>query len=259
MNRSLLLQFTRQDLVDRHAGSSLGALWTLLLPLSQILIFSLVFSKIMGMKLHSMGMGPASEYSYSIYLIAGLLPWLAFANTINRCAGVYQEKAGLISKVQLSLMGLPLYIPVSESVLYAIGMSFFAIFLLAVGFPISWQWLWLPLLFALVMLVAFTVGLASAILNVFIRDTRELVGLVMQIAFWATPIVYVADMIDVSWHWLFDVNPMFHLISAFRRVIVEGQAPDALPLLMIAAVTALLLGCTVMVGRRLERDIRDFI
>jgi lipopolysaccharide transport system permease protein len=259
MNRSLLLQFTRQDLIDRHAGSSLGALWTLLLPLSQILIFSLVFSKVMGMKLQAMGMGPASEYSYSIYLIAGLLPWLAFANTVNRCVGVFQEKASLISKVQLSLLRLPLYIPLTESILYLIGMGFFAAFLLVVDFPFSWTWLWLPLLMAMVMLLAFTLGLAGAVLNVFIRDTRELVGLVMQIAFWATPIVYVSDMIDSSWHWLFEGNPMFHLISAIRLVLIEGQAPPLMPLLIIALASLALLAFTCFIGKRLERDIRDFI
>ena len=83
--------------------------------------------------------------------------------------GVYQEKASLISKVQLSLLRLPLYIPLTESILYVIGMGFFTLFLLAVDFPFSWAWLWLPVIMALVMLLAFTLGLAGAVLNVFIR------------------------------------------------------------------------------------------
>src|SRR5690606_1452611 len=89
VNPGLLLHFVRQDLVDRHAGSALGALWTLLLPLANILIFTLVFSRIMGARLEMLGMESLGPYSYSVYLVTGLLAWNCFANTLIRITQVF--------------------------------------------------------------------------------------------------------------------------------------------------------------------------
>src|SRR5690606_40571368 len=75
MSPALLLHFVRQDLVDRHAASALGALWTLLIPLANILIFTLVFSRLMGARLEMLGMQSLGAYSYSVYLVTGLLAW----------------------------------------------------------------------------------------------------------------------------------------------------------------------------------------
>ena len=79
MNLPLLLHFVRKDLIDRHAASALGALWTLLLPLANILIFTLVFSQIMGARLETMGMEYLGSYGYSVYLVTGLLAWICFS------------------------------------------------------------------------------------------------------------------------------------------------------------------------------------
>ena len=259
INVPLLRQFVRQDLVDRHASTSLGMLWTFLLPLSQILIFTLIFSSIMGLRLESMGMEQLGRFSYSVYLVTGLLAWLAFAATVNRCGGVYQEKASLITKVRLPLHTLPLYVPVTETVIYLIGMGFFALFLLAIGFSWSITWLWWPVVFAVLMLLAYGIGLAVAVLSVFLRDLREVVGIVLQIGFWLTPIVYVKDMVPAEWHWLYAINPIYHLIEALRSSMILGQMPSLMPLASIAVVAALLVVVATWAGRRLERDIRDFI
>src|SRR5690606_20456211 len=116
MNITLLLHFVRQDLVDRHAASALGALWTLLLPLVNILIFTLVFSRIMGARLEGMGVESLGRYGYSVYLVVGLLAWNCFAATLNRTTQVFHEKAALIGKVRMSLFSLPLYVLISETI-----------------------------------------------------------------------------------------------------------------------------------------------
>lgn len=259
MNSSLLLQFSRQDLIDRHASSSLGALWTVLVPLTQILIFTLIFSNVMGLKLQAMGMDDLGQYSYSVYLVTGLLAWFAFAGTVNRVSQVYQEKAGLISKVQLPLMTLPLYIPITETVIYLIGMSFFGIFLLLIDFQWHLTWLWWPVIYLVMQLLAYSIGLLAAILSVFIRDVRELVGLLMQVGFWLTPIVYVADLVPEAWRAVFSANPVYHLIEGLRSAMIMGETPALLPLAVITLGSLALLAATIRLGHRLERDMRDFI
>src|SRR5690606_9780429 len=187
MSPALLLHFVRQDLVDRHAASALGALWTLLIPLANILIFTLVFSRIMGARLEMLGMESLGAYSYSVYLVTGLLAWNCFANTLIRITQVFHEKANLIGKVRLSLFSLPLFVLVSETVVYLISMGFVVVFLWLIDFSWSWQWLWLPLIFAAQMVLAYGLGLICAVLSVFLRDIKEFVGVVTQFWFWMTP------------------------------------------------------------------------
>ena len=259
MNLSLLLHFVRQDLVDRHAGSALGWLWTLIVPLANILIFTLVFSRIMGARLEMLGMESLGEYSYSVYLVTGLLAWNCFANTLVRITQVYHEKANLIGKVRLSLVSLPLYVLISETIVYVISMSFFAVFLILIDFQWTWHWLWLPLIFAVVMLLGFGLGLIFAVLSIFLHDVRELVGVITQFWFWMTPIVYVVNILPEAWLSLFAVNPIFHTTHALRDALILGAAPDLTPLFAVGAIGFVLLGIGLFITRKLERDIRDFL
>ena len=105
----VILHLTRQDLIDRHSGSLLGAAWTFIAPLVNILVFVLVFSRIMGAKLEGFG-AEIDQYSYSIYLICGVLAWSAFANSLGRITNLYKDQSHLVTKVNVSLLALPLAI-----------------------------------------------------------------------------------------------------------------------------------------------------
>jgi len=259
MNITLLLHFVRQDLIDRHAASALGALWTLLLPLANILIFTLVFSRIMGARLETLGMEYLGQYSYSVYLVCGLLAWNAFAATLTRITQVFQEKAGLITKVNISLFTLPLYVVVSETIVYLISMGFFVVFLLFIDFQWTLAWLWLPLIFAVQQVLAYGLGLLCAILSVFLRDIRELVTVVTQLWFWLTPIVYVLSILPERWTEIFTWNPIYHTTTAYRDTLILGQMPDLAALGWVLGLGLALLAGALWMGRQLERDIRDFL
>ena len=254
----ILRGFVRQDLIDRYSGSLLGGAWSLVMPLIQILIFTLIFSKIMGMKLAMFG-AELTEYGYSIYLVAGVLAWNAFSTTLARTSGVFLDKAGLIKKVPLSLKLLPLYIPISETVIFLIAYSFFAAFLWLIGYSFSLFWLWLPLIYFLHQLMAWAAGFFFAILSVFIRDTRQLVDVCLQVWFWGTPIVYVLDIVPERMQNLMDWNPAYWFINSYHRVILQQQAPEFNYLLLCAVSGLLFLTLAYVLLNKLERDIRDFI
>lgn len=157
MNNALLINLARQELVDRYAGSVLGSGWAILRPLVNILIFVLVFSKVMGARLALLG-SPPSEYSYSIYLVSGLLVWNAFSETILRITTVFQDKAALIGKIKLSLPQLPFFIITTEAVIYVLSMAFFAVFLLSIDYPVGWHWAWLLVIFLVQQVLAYALG-----------------------------------------------------------------------------------------------------
>lgn len=258
MNIALLLNFARQDLIDRYAGSVLGGAWSFILPFVNILIFALVFSKIMGARLESFGQ-EFSQYGYSIYLIAGILPWNSFANTIARTTTVYRDKANLLAKVNVGLKSLPLYMLVTEAFIYFISMLFFAGFLLLIGFPVDAYWYLIPLVYAIQQLFAYALGFILAVLSVFIRDIREFITVIIQLWFWLTPIVYVVTILPEGLFRLASFNPFFVLVNAYRDLIIYHRLPNfnGLALLFLAGILLLLLA--IWLCNKLERDLRDFL
>jgi lipopolysaccharide transport system permease protein len=258
LNIALILTFTRQDLVDRYSTSLLGGVWTLINPLVQILIYTLIFSKIMGARLSDLG-AEFNEYGYSIYLVPAVLTWGAFGNTLNRVTTIFQDKAGLIGKVSLSLRALPLYILLSETIVFLISMSLFAIFLLLIGYPITWMWLLLIPVFMVQQLLAYSLGFGAAVLGVFVRDVVELVRITVQLWFWLTPIVYVLAILPQRTQDLLAWNPMTHFVTAFREIILYARIPDVEALAVLLGVGLFLLATALYGFKRLEKELRDFI
>jgi len=255
---SVILAFTRQDLIDRYSGSVLGGFWLLLMPLVNILIFTIVFSNIMGARLVMAGM-PEGGYNYSLYLVSGLLAWHCFANTVTRITNVYQDKAGIIGKVNVSLPVLPVYLLLSEAMIYLLSMLFFLVFVFWVDHPLGVSLLALPVVFLLQSLIAYSLGLLFATLAVFIRDIRELVGIVFTVWFWLTPIVYVANILPEGWGRLLSYNPVSFFIGAYRDIILLNQLPSGHFLLAATLVGGFLFILARYVHQRLQQDIRDFI
>jgi len=255
VNLTLLANFAKQDLVDRYAGSLLGAGWTLIWPLVNILIFTLIFSGLMSARLP----GVSSPYSYSIYLISGLIAWLAFANTVIRSTSVFADKSAIITKIRIQLPHLPLYIVLSESMTYVISLVLFIGFLLLTGTPLAKTIILVPFVFLLQQIFAYALGFFFAIFNVFSKDAKEFVGVLFQVWFWLTPIVYVDVILPETVQKLLVYNPAYAFIKAYHDIFVFGVLPDTQRLIYLALFTHVLLMLVYVFFKKLEKDIRDFI
>ncbi|MGH1462402.1 MAG: ABC transporter permease [Neptuniibacter sp.] len=248
----------KQDLVSRYSGSILGGAWSFVMPLVNILIFVVIFSKIMGARLEMLG-GEFAEYSYSIYLVSGILAWTAFSNTVSRVTNIFTEKASLIGKVNISLLQLPTYIVLTETVIFAISYLFFLAFILIIGFPLSEYALLIPFVFIVQQILAYAIGFICAVIGVFIKDVKELVGVGMHLWFWLTPIVYVVDILPEHVRIFFMMNPIYHIMTAYRDLLMYQKLPDLLPLTIILVLAVSMLMAGIYLCKKLERDIRDFI
>src|SRR5579885_427532 len=166
----LLWQMVATDLRGRYVGSSLGLLWSVIHPLVMIVIYTVVFSQVMGARLA----GSTDPYAYGIYLCSALFPWTAFQEVVTRATTIFPDNAGLVRKVA------------------------FPIFLVAVlltGHRLHPTVLvWAPLI-ALQLAFGLGLGMIFSVVHVFLRDTAQLVAVGLQVAFWATPIVYVDDVL----------------------------------------------------------------
>nr|WP_298410272.1 ABC transporter permease [uncultured Halomonas sp.] len=252
----VILHLARQDLIDRHSGSLLGATWTFIGPLVNILVFVLVFSRIMGAKLEGFG-AEIDQYSYSIYLICGVLAWTAFANSLARITNLFRDQSNLVTKVNISLPALPLAVLLAETIVYIISMCFFIGFLVLIGFPITLYWLGVPLVFALQCISVYAVGLGLAVMAVYLKDIKEVVAVVLQVWFWITPIVYVPEIIP-PWAlpWM-QLNPFYTLVNSYRDLIMYQRLPDLSHIALFALVTAGVLSLSLWLLGRTERDLRD--
>jgi len=256
MTPALLWSFTRQEIVDRYAGSALGFTWALLQPIAMLFIFMVIFSQLMGARLQ----GASSVNAYGIYLATGVLPWMAFANTLSRTATVYVDKAGIIGKVRLSLPSLPLFIGLSESITFSIATLLFVAFLLVSGTDLQRELILLPWILLIQQTLALGLGMILGALHVFLRDIREFIALFMQLWFWLTPIVWVGNALpEPTLDILRWINPAIPLIETWHAIL-GGYGEVPYPALMGTTVLAY---ATLMFGywliRRLEKDIRDFL
>ncbi len=255
MKTSLIIEYARRDLSERFAGSEIGGLWNVVWPLVNIAIYTIIFSKIIGARLP----GDSSAYSYSIYLVAGLLPWNTFSSTITRITTVFVQKRAILTKIRVSLPYLPIYIVLSEAFIYFVSMMIFIVYVILTGYEISEYIFFVPLIFAVQQIFAFSVGFFCAIFYVFMRDIGEVVSIVMQIWFWFTPIVYVVTILPETLQPLFRYNPACAFINSYQQIFLFNQPPFLRNLIFLAIIAHIILIAAYLIYLKLEKDIRDFV
>jgi len=255
LNASFILEITKRDFAERFAGSVLGSLWAIIWPLVNLFIYIVIFGKMMGARLP----GSSDMNAYGIYLAAGLIPWTSFAGTISRSASAFLDKKHIITKINTSLPSLLLHINLSEIITYLLSMVFLFVFLAFQDYSFHKSLLLLPFIYYLQQLLAFGLGLFSAVLTVFIRDVREITGVILQLWFWFTPIVYVFSILPGFVKKIIVYNPAYILIESYQRIFVFNDYPSFHSLIILTIITHFILFFSYIMFRYLEKDIRDFL
>ncbi|WP_095110131.1 ABC transporter permease [Pseudomonas sp. Irchel 3E20] len=244
--RDFILGSVKREFQSRYRNSLFGALWTVLNPLSMIVVYTVIFSQVMRARLP----GVDDTMAYSIYLCAGLLTWGLFGEITQRSQNMFLENANLLKKISFPRICLPVIVLCNAAVNFAIILGLFLGFLLITG-----RWPGLPLL-ALIPLLALQVmfaaglGMILGVLNVFFRDVGQLFGICLQFWFWFTPIVYPLAILPESIQRLLALNPLTALMNSYQNLFVYGQWPvwnSLLPTLVIGV-----LFCVI--GMRLFRQ-----
>lgn len=268
-NRHLIWAFVARDLKGRYVGSMMGLFWTVIHPLSQILVFSIVFSLINRGKLVGLEGGPLD---YTIFLCAGLLPWIAFQEFLMRVTGVFVGNANLIKKVQFPEEILVIQELISSLITLAIS---FSIFTFIVGVFGGWRptqhILLLPGIVALQVMFSLGIAFFMATLNVFLRDIGQIMGVILLTWFWLTPIVYPAHIVFIDqermtgllvpeWLWLsFTLNPWYYLSKWYREVFYMGVVPEFNEVFTLFLLSILVLYFGIKCYKNLRNDIPDMI
>ncbi len=225
-NWSLIRVMVRRDILGRYRGSFGGALWTIMNPLLLMLTYFYVF----GVILKSRFPGDPSRSGFALYFLAGMLPWLAFSEAAGRAPSVMLEHRNFVKKLVFAVETLPVNLVASGLVSGLFAALLFCIVLLLIRHSIPVSVLWLPVL--LIPQVLFTAGLSwfLAALGVFVRDLGQIIGFLLTIWFFATPICYPEDAMPQALVPLFSKNPMYVLVRGYRAIFLQNEAPPFGPL-----------------------------
>lgn len=228
-NRSLIRVMVRREVLGRYRGSFGGSLWTVISPLLLILTYFFIFSIVMRATFP----GDPSRAGYVLYFLAGMLPWLAFSEAVGRAPGVVLEHRNFVRKLVFAIETLPFNLVAAGLVSEFFAALLYGAFVLAVRHSLPLTILWLPLL--LVPQVMFTAGVSwfLAALGAFVRDLGQLIGFILTIWFFMTPICYPEESWKGLPHFavaLLSKNPVYILVRGYRAIFLERQPPAFGPL-----------------------------
>lgn len=249
--RELLFFLTWRDVKVRYKQTVLGAAWAILQPVLTTLIFTLFFGKLAGI--------PSDGVAYPVFAYAGLLPWTFFSNAVTNSGNSLVGSSNLITKVYFPRMIIPGAAVAAGLVDFAIAFVILIGMMIYYGVAVTWSILMLPVLIALVTLLALGVGMWMSALNVKYRDIRFALPFLVQLWMFASPIIYPSSLVPQKWRWLLALNPLTGVIEGFRSALFARQPFNWTALASSAALTLALLVYSAYSFRRMEKTFADIV
>lgn len=225
-NRSLLWQMTRRNIEIRYKGSALGLVWSFVQPLMMLVVYTFVFSVVFKARWGVEVAGGEGKGAFAVIMFCGMAMFNLFSEAVNMSCGCITGNVNLVKKVIFPLEILPL---VQTLTTFILGQAWFILLFfgtwLILG-NLNWTMLLLPVV--LVPLIVFTLGIAYLVASfgVFIRDTSYVVGVILQILFFATPIFYPINAVPERFRVWLEMNPLTVFIDQARNVFLYGRLPD---------------------------------
>jgi lipopolysaccharide transport system permease protein len=229
--RDLLRELVGRDMKLRYKRSTLGILWSLVNPLAQMLIFTFLFHRVL----------PLGIDNYPVFVFSGLLAWAWFQTSISQATVAITGNRELIGQPGFPAAILPAVTVTTNLTHFLLELPVLLVFMAFGGGALSLALLVLPVLIALQFLLTLSLAYLVATFNVAFRDTQHLIALLLLLLFYLTPVFYDASNIPEEYRLIYFLNPLAHLVEAYRAVFLRGELPDPVAVLALAALSTLLL------------------
>jgi lipopolysaccharide transport system permease protein len=248
--KDLLYFLVKRDLKVRFQQTFIGVLWIVLQPLILMLIFNIILGVLMRV--------PTEGIPYPVFFLSGFVVWQFFSQIVNSSAYSLLGNVGLITKAYFPRLALPLSTTIGAIIDFVISFLVLVIFLMAYHYPITPRYLLLPFLVLLTMFFSLGVGLLFGALMVVFRDTKNLLGFILMIWMYISPIMYPISIVPEKYQILFYLNPLTGFINAFRWVFL---GTDTLPSALFFTVSSTMAIIFLLIGsiafRAMENRIAD--
>ena len=215
-NRVLLWQMTKRDFRQRYIASHLGILWAFIQPTVTVLVFWFVFE--LGFKSQ-----PVDNFPFILWLVCGMVPWFCIADSMSGATNAIVESSFLVKQVVFRVELLPMVKLMSAFVVHAFFVAVLFLMFALYGYPVSFfnfQFLYYA---AAMFCLCLGMSWITSALTVFLRDMSQLVGMLLQLAFWGTPIFWSLRMIPPQFHTVLQMNPAYYIIEGYRQSFIYHE------------------------------------
>ena len=231
--RELLKTNVKKEIRGRYKNSILGVMWSFLNPLLQLAVYAIIFGALLA----------GGDPTYHIYICVALIPWTYFTTTITQAAFTVIGNADIIKKVYFPREILPISVVTSGAVNFMISTIIILVFLFMAGLGVTPYILLYPVILLIQYLLLIGIAFIVSSITVYFRDLEHIIGVVLMAAFYATPIVYKLEQLPANLQVLMKLNPMTHLINAYRDIFYYQQMPNITALGVLFAIA---LGLTII-------------
>lgn len=245
--RELLKTNVKKDIRGKYKASFLGVLWSFVNPLLSVLVYAIVFPYIMRVQTEN----------YLVFLICAIIPYNWFTTVVSQSSGIFVYSSNIIKKVYFPREILPISVVTSGLINFLISCLIILLFVLISGIGISWHLIFLPLIILVQYIFSLAIVLVISSINVYIRDVEYIVGFILQMLFYVTPVLYTTDMFSGWITWIFKLNPMSHVINAYRDVFYVHAIPQVNNLIILLAISIVLLIIGYKIFKKLEKGFAE--
>ena len=225
--RELLKTNVKKEIRGRYKNSLLGVMWSFLNPLLQLAVYAVIFGALLA----------GGDPTYHIYICVALIPWTYFTTAITQSAFTIIGNGDIIKKVYFPREILPISVVTSGAVNFVISTIIILAFVLAAGLGITKYILLYPFILLVQYILLLGISFIVSSVTVYFRDLEHIIGVVLMAAFYGTPIVYKLEQLPASLQILMQLNPMTHLINAYRDIFYYQQMPNMKILFVLLAIS----------------------
>ena len=252
--RTLLVVLARRELGARVAGSAGGLLWVWLPPLATLAVYFLVFDLVFGLRLG----GHAPTQRVGAFLVVGMLPWMAFADAVQRGMGSLLEAGPMLQKNPLPPGLFPARAVLASSAVFA-PLLLGLVLLYWPSHRLGWGVLAVPLLLGAQVALSFLAAYVLAVLAAALRDVVQLVNLLLSLGVFVSPILFPLTMFPAAWRWLLWLNPMTAPVLGYQAALLQGAWPPPVVWLVLAVWLAVLAAMLALVLARSHDELVDWL
>ena len=245
--RELLKTNVHKEIRGKYKGSFLGVIWSFLNPLLMVAVYAIVFPYLMRMQMDN----------YLIFLITGVIPWIFFTSVVTTGCNCVWTNGGIIKKVYFPREILPISVVLAALINFLISCIIILIFVIFGGVGLSFHLLWLPIIAIIQSALSLGILFILSAINVYVRDIEYVVQFIMNLVFYATPIIYNVSMFPQRFRWILYLNPMAHLIDAYRSIFYYKQMPNVSSLILMSIISFIVLVCGYLIFKKLEKGFAE--
>jgi lipopolysaccharide transport system permease protein len=238
--RSLIFQLVRRDFQQRFVGSAVGWIWSLIHPLVLLVAYTFIFTYCLRLRLDP---GQLTD-NYPIFLFCGMLPWLLFQETVQRSASALVDYGNLIKKSVFPAEVVPVTIFLSNLLSHLLALLLLVAAVAIWLNRVSAMLVILPVYLVLIGLFSLGFAWIFSSLHVFLRDTAQVLSVLLTFWFWLTPIFITENQFPAALHWLVTLNPLVYAVRGYRSSVLSTRfpAPQDLAMLAVFAVATFIIG-----------------